>query len=92
MGTAYSEFIERLRQSVREHEERIIRLENSTEKAFRRSRTGDKEDISLQTADHYRRLVRHLREVIYRHDLKNQTEAKLKNKKSAVSSQRTERC
>ncbi|MDQ0995224.1 hypothetical protein QFZ34_000401 [Phyllobacterium ifriqiyense] len=32
MGTLYSEFIERLRRSVQEHEERILRLETGTEK------------------------------------------------------------
>ncbi|MET3648979.1 hypothetical protein ABIC60_003632 [Phyllobacterium ifriqiyense] len=56
MGALYSEFIERLRRSLQEHEERIIRLQSGVEKAFRKSRTGEKEDISLQTADHYRRL------------------------------------
>ncbi|MHC1549505.1 hypothetical protein [Phyllobacterium sp. K27] len=71
MGTMHSEFIERLRKAVQEHEERIHRLESGEEKVFRSSRDGQKEDISMQTADHYRRLCHHLREVVSRHDLKN---------------------
>ncbi len=71
MGIMYSEFVERLRKAVREHDERIARLESGKEKVYRSSRDGQKEDISLQTADHYRRLSHHLREIISRHDVKN---------------------
>lgn len=78
MGAMHSEFVERLRQAVQEHEERIVRLESGEEKVFRADRDGQKEDISLQTADHYRRLSHHLREVISRHDLKTNLEAEAK--------------
>ncbi|EJM98728.1 hypothetical protein [Phyllobacterium sp. YR531] len=78
MGVMHSEFVERLRQAVQEHEERIVRLENGDEKVFRSDRDGQKEDISLQTADHYRRLSHHLREVISRHDLKTGHDAETK--------------
>lgn len=78
MGAMHSEFVERLRQAVQEHEERIVRLESGEEKVFRSDRDGQKEDISLQTADHYRRLSHHLREVISRHDLKTSHDAEAK--------------
>lgn len=91
MGKVYNEFIERLRLAVQEHEERIVRLEEGVEKAFRKSRSGEREDISLQTADHYRRLAHHLREVISRHDLKLAQKSEPEAQKNAALPRRTER-
>jgi hypothetical protein len=91
MGKVYSEFIDRLRLAVQEHEERILRLEEGIEKAFRRSRSGEKEDISLQTADHYRRLAHHLREIISRHDLKNAQKSEPEIQENVAQPRRTER-
>ncbi|MGH7005599.1 MAG: hypothetical protein ACREIP_16780 [Alphaproteobacteria bacterium] len=71
MGTTQDRFIERLRNTIIEHEARAERLENGREKAHRRDRAGKTEDISLTTADHYRRLVTHLKEVVARHDARS---------------------
>jgi hypothetical protein len=77
MGKAYSEFIDRLRATVHEHEERILRLQTGAEVTFRKSREGVKEHLTVNP-DHYRCLILHSREV-FRHDLKvakNTSEAK----------------
>jgi hypothetical protein len=70
MGVTHDKFMDRLRRVIVEHEARISRLESGEETIYRTSRSGEKEDISLRTADHYRRLVTHFKEVVGRHDAK----------------------
>ena len=53
----------RLKRVILEYEETIARLETGQEKVHRTSRFGEKEDISTQTADHYRRLRAHYMEM-----------------------------
>ena len=68
MGRTQDQFIERLRNAITEHEAQADRLEKRLQTAHRKDRTGKVEDISCQTANHYRRLVTHLKEVVSRHD------------------------
>ena len=70
MGITHDRFMDRLRRVIIEHEARIARLESGEETIYRTSRSGEKEYISLRTADHYRRLVTHFKEVVARHDAK----------------------
>jgi hypothetical protein len=60
----------RLKRVVEEYESVVDKLETGREKVYRASRFGEKEDISLQTADHYRRLLSHYKEVVERHEAK----------------------
>ncbi|MBZ9656599.1 hypothetical protein [Phyllobacterium lublinensis] len=60
--------MERLKRVISEYQVTIDRLETGQEKVYRTSRSGEKEDISLQTADHYRRLLSHYAEIVARND------------------------
>ncbi|MBZ9654844.1 hypothetical protein [Phyllobacterium lublinensis] len=60
--------MERLKRVIVEYEETIEKLEKGQEKVHRTSRFGEKEDISLQTADHYRRLLSHYAEIVARNE------------------------
>ncbi len=60
--------MERLKRVILEYEETIVRLESGQEKVHRTSRFGEKEDISIQTADHYRRLLSHYMEIVARNE------------------------
>lgn len=71
--------MERIKNVIREYEEIAERLEAGTDHVYRKSRSGENEDISVQTADHYRRLLTHYKEVVAR----NEASKKLAGKKLA---------
>ena len=60
--------MERLKRVILEYEETIERLKSGQEKVHRTGRFGEKEDISVQTADHYRRLLSHYTEIVARNE------------------------
>ncbi len=62
--------MERLKGVIAEYEAIASALESGHDKIHRTSRYGEKEDISAQTADHYRRLLSHYREVVAHHEAK----------------------
>ncbi|MCO4319263.1 hypothetical protein M8997_018920 [Phyllobacterium sp. 21LDTY02-6] len=62
--------MERLKAVIADYEIIVQRLESGTDKAYRTSRTGVKEDVSAQTADHYRRLISHYTLIVTRYEEK----------------------
>jgi DNA invertase Pin-like site-specific DNA recombinase len=65
-----NDFMERLKRVIIEYTAIAEKLETGNDKVYRTSRFGGKEDVSLQTADHYRRLVSHYKEIVARHEAK----------------------
>lgn len=64
------DFIERLKQVILDYEAAAARLEKGEKKISRTLRIGRQEDISLETARHYRRQIAHYKEIVSRHEAK----------------------
>lgn len=60
--------MERIKNVIREYEEIVERFEAGKDHVYRKSRSGENEDISVQTADHYRRLLTHYKEIVARNE------------------------
>ncbi|UXN66407.1 hypothetical protein N8E89_25085 (plasmid) [Phyllobacterium sp. A18/5-2] len=74
--------MERIKNVIREYQEIAERLEAGKDRVYRKSRSGEDEDISVQTADHYRRLLTHYTEIVERNEaIKTQPGKKQADKK-----------
>ena len=71
--------MERIKNVIREYEEIAERLEAGKDHVYRKARFGENEDISVQTAGHYRRLLSHYKEIVAR----NEANKKQSGKKQA---------
>lgn len=76
--SARDAFIERLKVVIAEYQATVERLLAGTDRVFSTGRHGG-EDISIDTAAHYKRLISHYRGVVTRYEAEKKQKAVLRS-------------